>query len=42
MISRLLTASLAVVALVTLGACEQKAPEPAAQSKSAADDAAKK
>ena len=42
MSSRLFAASLAVVALVTLGACDRKEPEPPAQAKAGADDAAKK
>ena len=42
MISRLFAASLAVLALVTLGACDRKEPEPPAQAKAGADDAAKK
>ncbi len=42
MTSRLLAASLAVVALVALGACDRKEPEPPAPAKAGADDAAKK
>ena len=41
MISRLFTASLAVVALVMLDACDRKASEPPAQAKPGADDATK-
>jgi hypothetical protein len=42
MTSRLFSASFAVVALVTLGACDRKEPQPPAPAKAAADDAAKK
>ena len=42
MSSRLFGARLAVVALVTLGACDRKEPEPPAQAKAGADDTVKK
>jgi hypothetical protein len=42
MYPRLFAASLALVALVTLGGCDRKEPEPPKQAKAAADDAAKK
>ncbi len=42
MSSRLFAASLAVVALMALGACDRKEPEPTAQAKAGAEDAAKK
>jgi hypothetical protein len=41
MISRLLAAAFAAIALLTLGACEQKAPEPPAKKASATDEARK-
>ncbi len=41
MSSRLLAATCAVLALVTLGACQKKEPEPAAPPKAATGDAAK-
>ena len=42
MSSRPYAAILAIVALVTLGACQKKEPEPPAPAKAAADEAAKK
>src|SRR5262245_31033944 len=39
---RLFGASLAIIALVTLGACDRKESEPPKQAKAAAEDAAKK
>ena len=42
MIPRRLTATVAVIALLMLGACQKKESEPPAQKKSEADDAAKK
>ena len=42
MSSRPYAATLAIIALVTLGACQKKEPEPPAPAKAAADEAAKK
>ena len=42
MIPRCLAATVAVIALLTLGACQKKESETPAQKKSEADDAAKK
>ena len=42
MIPRCLAVTVAVIALLTLGACQKKEPEPPLQKKSEADDAAKK
>ncbi len=42
MSSRPYAAILAIIALVTLGACQKKEPEPPAPAKAAADEAAKK